>query len=539
MSIDEELVETLAIKPGMVIGGKYRVEHLLAAGGMGAVLKAHHEILDKPVAIKMIRPELATRRDVAQRFLREARAAAKIASDNVARVTDVDMFDDRTPFMVMEFLEGEDLHDYLVGQGSLPIALAIDFAIQALIGLDAAHSKGVVHRDLKPSNLFLERREDGSRRVKLLDFGISKIVDSEDAALKAGATTSAGQMLGTPRYMSPEQVANAKTVDGRTDLWAIALILYEMLTGSYPFDGGSSGQILANILTNAVPPLRDRREDAPEALEEALDRGLRKDREQRFRTSRQMIQALAPFASRRMQAIAGEYEEIAGEPIPTVKSPNLDGPNSPTRDSNPSPTPNSANKSRSVALKATEVAGDAKDGVATRISGGGDKVTKTAAETPTAGAKSPAPNAPPAMSTETGISSELKPPSQSGWKIGAVALVAAALAGGVWFVTRDPGKTATPANSLAATEPTTTSVTSASKDASQAATVTATAPTVEVVTTSATTSASADTSAVAAPSESTPAAKTAARPPTTAKAKPSAQPTATATSTGGMIRIRD
>ncbi len=230
MSVDEDLAAALPVKVGDVIAGKYRVDALLAAGGMGAVFKAHHEILDKGVAIKLMRPELATHKQIAQRFLREARAAAKITSDYVARVADVDLLDAKTPYMVMDLLVGDDLCTIMETTPRLPIAQAVDYAIEALFGLEAAHARGVVHRDLKPSNLFVEKLDGGGRRVKVLDFGISKVLGSDgDEGMKAGATTGAGQLLGTPRYMSPEQVASAKNVDNRTDLWSLGMILYEML----------------------------------------------------------------------------------------------------------------------------------------------------------------------------------------------------------------------------------------------------------------------------------------------------------------------
>ncbi len=303
------LEETLSLPPGTLIAKKYRVEKLLAAGGMGAVLRAHHEALDQPVAIKVMRPELADRREAAQRFMREARAAAKIASDYVARVTDVDTLPDDTPFMVMEYLDGRDLDALLEEHKRLPIAQAVDFAIQALAGVEAAHALGVVHRDLKPSNLFLVERPGAPPRIKILDFGISKVVDdTADRGLKAGATTSAGAMLGTPRYMSPEQVASAKSVDARTDIWAMGLILYEMLTGSYPFTGDNSGEILAAILNAPPAPLRELRPDAPPELDDAVARALAKRRDERFSSAREMMKALAPFASKRVQALVIELE---------------------------------------------------------------------------------------------------------------------------------------------------------------------------------------------------------------------------------------
>ncbi|NUO54918.1 MAG: protein kinase [Polyangiaceae bacterium] len=311
--------DKLSALAGTLIAKKYRVERLLAAGGMGAVLKAHHEALDQAVAIKVMRPELADKSEAAQRFLREARAAAKISSDFVARVTDTGTLEDDTPFMVMEFLEGRDLDQLIEAEGRLPIMRAVDYSVQALAGLAAAHAMGIVHRDLKPSNLFLAQRPDGTSRVKLLDFGISKVVDAAgDRALKAGATTSAGAMLGTPRYMSPEQVSSAKSVDLRTDIWSMGLILYEMLTASYPFQGENSGEILAAILTNPVPPVAGLRPDVPDGVAAVVHRALAKSRHERFETAHAMMQALAPFASKRVQALLPDIEDVAS--VPTVRA---------------------------------------------------------------------------------------------------------------------------------------------------------------------------------------------------------------------------
>lgn len=299
---DKQLLEALGLDIGTTVAGKYRIEALIASGGMGAVLRAHHEVLDQTVAIKVMRPELASNREAAQRFLREARAAAKVASDYVCRVTDVDLFDDATPYMVMEHLHGEDLDSIVESPDEVAVTDAVDYIMQALAGLEAAHAIGVVHRDLKPSNLFLVTRADGTKRIKVLDFGISKVM-GDGGELKAGATTSTEAILGTPRYMSPEQISSAKDVDARTDLWAIGLILYELLTKRYPFEGETAGAILASVLTSDPPPIRQIRRDVPPGLHAAVHRCLAKNREHRFAGARQLLDKLGPFASRRVQAL--------------------------------------------------------------------------------------------------------------------------------------------------------------------------------------------------------------------------------------------
>jgi serine/threonine-protein kinase len=312
MSEDQELLEELGAEPGRVIAGKYRVEALLATGGMGAVIRARHEVLEQDVAIKLMRPEVAKRAELAQRFLREARAAAKISSDYVARVTDVDRLADGTPFMVMEYLDGEDLHQVISRDAPLAVEAAVDAVMEGLAGVDAAHRLGIVHRDLKPSNLFVVRLEDGRRRVKVLDFGISKALDeAASSSLKAGATTSTDAILGTPRYMSPEQVSSSKDVDGRTDLWSMGLILYEALSGEYPFVADTAQGLFAEILTEPVVSLRPARAEVPQALEKVLLRCLERARSQRWASARELMVALAPFASNRVRHALLDGQELA------------------------------------------------------------------------------------------------------------------------------------------------------------------------------------------------------------------------------------
>jgi serine/threonine-protein kinase len=298
------------VLPGALIGGKYRVLDFLAEGGMGAVVRARHEVLQQDVAIKLMKRELAEDGASAQRFLREARAAARIASDYVAKVTDVDLLEDGTPYMVMELLEGRDLAARLAVGDQLPIREAVDYTLQALAGVEAAHAIGVVHRDLKPSNLFLVTRSDGVR-VKVLDFGISKVLEEHAPASLKLAQTTGQVVMGTPRFMSPEQFASTRDVDLRTDLWAMGLILYEMLTQSYPFDGETPGAILTKILSSAPPPVRKLRFDAPMELDRAVMRCLERDREKRFPSARELMRAIAPYASRRVQALLFDHDPHA------------------------------------------------------------------------------------------------------------------------------------------------------------------------------------------------------------------------------------
>ncbi len=300
----------LGLDPDAMIANKYRVERMLAVGGMGAIVKAHHEVLDHPVAIKLMKPEFAKEKEASQRFLREARAAAKIRSECVARVTDVDLFNG-VPYMVMEFLEGRDLEAVIEEGERVPIRDAVDYVLQALDGLGAAHALGVVHRDLKPSNLFLTKNRKGHPIVKVLDFGISKIVGNEPQSdgLYAGAVTGDGSLLGTPRYMSPEQIRSSRHVDRRTDIWAVGLILYELLA-RYPFEEEGAVELLTEIMTTTEPPIRSLRPEVPERLAETVHACLVKSRDDRMPDARTVLLALAPFASRRVRATLLDPDEL-------------------------------------------------------------------------------------------------------------------------------------------------------------------------------------------------------------------------------------
>ncbi len=281
------------VQPGEVLGGKFRVERVLGVGGMGVVVAATHLQLGQLVALKfMFRPATAHPEHVA-RFEREARAAVRLKSDHVAKVTDVGKLDDGAPYMVMEFLEGNDLDHHLERQGPLPVQLAVDFVMQACEAVAEAHSLGIVHRDLKPKNLFLTEKLGGKQVVKVLDFGISKMMDEAgDMSL-----TSTTQVMGSPNYMSPEQLRSARDVDARTDIWALGAILYELLTGRVPFPAESVTQLTAMVIADAPRPPSQLRPDLPRALEAVILKCLEKSREDRFATVADLVDALVPFAS--------------------------------------------------------------------------------------------------------------------------------------------------------------------------------------------------------------------------------------------------
>lgn len=282
------------VQEGDLLAGKYRVEKVLGFGGMGVVVSAFRGDLEQRVAVKFLSQAAAERPDAAERFRREARAAAKIKSEHVARVLDVGTLDTGLPYMVMEFLEGNDIAEELRQFERLPISDAVEFVLQAIEALAEAHSAGVVHRDLKPGNLFLARRADGTRRVKVLDFGISKALSG--SSVEELSLTKTAALIGSPLYMAPEQMRSAKDVDTRADIWSLGAMLYEMLTGQPPYLGESIPQLCAALLHDDPIPLRQHRPEVPEGLDHAVLRCLMKDRNQRFPNVFELGRALLPFA---------------------------------------------------------------------------------------------------------------------------------------------------------------------------------------------------------------------------------------------------
>jgi serine/threonine-protein kinase len=283
-------------RAGDIVAGKYVLERLLGQGGMGAVFAAKHVKLGKPVAIKIMLADRSNP-EASARFINEGRAAANIQNEHVVRVDDVDE-EMGYAYMVLELLEGQDLSQLLehLPQKRLPPHVAVDYVLQALRGIIQAHAMGIVHRDLKPSNLFLAKRKDGSEVVKVLDFGISKQQASSAFAASPGALTSTQAMLGSPLYMSPEQLRSSKSVDQRSDIWALGVILYELITGTLPFNGESLGELFAAILeTDPLPPSK-RVDGVPPGLEQIILRCLQRRPEHRFQTASELAAALAPFA---------------------------------------------------------------------------------------------------------------------------------------------------------------------------------------------------------------------------------------------------
>jgi serine/threonine-protein kinase len=282
--------EPLTWQPEDVVAGKYRLVRVLGEGGMGIVYEAHHVRLRQRLAIKMVRPVLATRNNIVLRFEREARAAAQLRSVHAAKVIDVDATADGVPYIVMEFLEGQSLSSLLEAEHRLGIQDVIGWVLETCCAIGEAHDLGIVHRDLKPSNLFLAS-ESGRSVVKVLDFGISKLADESETSLTTTQVT-----LGTPNYMSPEQVRSAREVDARTDVWSLGVILYELLTGQVPFKGTSPSAVLAAIVADPVSSMLELRPDIPRGLDAVVLKALSKRAGDRYGDVRALAAALTPFA---------------------------------------------------------------------------------------------------------------------------------------------------------------------------------------------------------------------------------------------------
>ncbi len=283
----------LPVHEGEILAGKYRIDRILGAGGMGVVVAATHLELGQRVAIKFLLPAAMQGQGARERFTREARAAATLRSDHVAHVVDVGTLDNGAPYMIMEFLEGCDLGQLLAKHGPLRVDEAVGYVLQACDAVSEAHASGIVHRDLKPGNLFLTRKPNGAAHIKVLDFGISKStkVGSEEFSL-----TKTTDVMGSPLYMAPEQVRSARDVDERTDIWAMGVILYELLTGRVPFPAQNVPQLCALILEKEPEPIAVVRPDLPFELVAAVQKCLAKDPAQRFSSIGDLMRVLFPFA---------------------------------------------------------------------------------------------------------------------------------------------------------------------------------------------------------------------------------------------------
>src|SRR5215471_3304349 len=296
---------------GTVVESKYEIERVLGVGGMGVVVAARHVQLGQRVAIKFMRGLAAEDATAVDRFLREARAAVALSSEHVTRVLDVGRLSGGAPYIVMEHLSGVDLGEVLRQHGPIATVHAVNSVLQACEAIAEAHAIGIIHRDLKPANLFVTRRNDGTPLVKVLDFGISKRSDF-DAVLGRATLTPTGYLMGSPAYMSPEQVRSPKSVDARTDVWALGVILYETLTGVAPFAGETVGGTLAKIVAESPTPIRAIRPDLPEGLALVIAQCLERQLDQRIRTVGELAVKLSPFAPRESAISVERIVRISG-----------------------------------------------------------------------------------------------------------------------------------------------------------------------------------------------------------------------------------
>ena len=301
---------------GKTAGGKYRLVRLLGSGGMGEVYEAQHSIVGRRFAIKFLHPLLASNSEVVARFQREAQAAGSLENENIAAVVDAGTSDDGAPYLVMEYLEGEDLAHLLVRGGPLSAPRSTYIVIQACRGLAAAHGRGIVHRDLKPENLFICRRNDGSDLVKILDFGIAKL---HTGGAGAGLTQT-GTTIGTPYYMSLEQARGAKEVDHRTDIYALGVILYEILSGTKPHPGESYNEILYHVLTQEPARLDSIRPGLPSGLSAVVEKAMACEAGDRYASVTDLMEALIPFAGRAVTPIRSQVGLPAAQGA-TIQSP--------------------------------------------------------------------------------------------------------------------------------------------------------------------------------------------------------------------------
>jgi len=289
--------------PSEVIEGRYRVAGWLGGGGMGDVYEVEHLRLGRLFALKVLRADLARECTLVERFDREARAVAALRSDYVVSIVDAGSLDDGRPFFVMERLQGQDLRQLLTRCPVLPVRRAVNLAIDACLGLHATHAAGLVHRDMKPENLFIARSEDGGDRCKLLDFGVAKRAHHEQ--------TNPGALVGTARYMAPEQVAHDAPVGPPADLFAMGVILYRCLSATNPFEADSLERVLFRIMNDVAAPLDSISPQVPRELAHVIGRALAKNPAERPDGALSLARALLPFAGVARELPAAHVWDLA------------------------------------------------------------------------------------------------------------------------------------------------------------------------------------------------------------------------------------
>jgi serine/threonine-protein kinase len=307
------------VRPGDVIAEKYRVERMLGAGGMGYVVAAKHLQLRELVALKFVRQGVLDGDEAVARFIREARASARLKGEHAVRVYDVGTLPSGDPYMVMEYLDGCDLGQLVKRRGTLSVEESADYILQACDALAEAHALGIVHRDVKLANLFLTQGPGGTPLIKVLDFGISK---GNPFEMDLGMTTTSA-MLGSPRFMSPEQMRDPRGVDARTDVWSLGVILYRLVSGVLPFDADALGMLFSKVMHQPHRALVDARPDLNPAFCAVVDKCLEKEPSQRFANVSELAHALVPFtaAPARAQALADRIAMTLKVPPGTMPLP--------------------------------------------------------------------------------------------------------------------------------------------------------------------------------------------------------------------------
>ncbi len=317
------IADETSVKPGDLLGGKYRVERVLGAGGMGIVVAARHVELDTRFALKLMRTSAVRDADSVERFVREARAAVRLKGEHCVHVVDVGKLDDGAPYIVMELLVGRDLAALVAYEGARSATEAVDYILQACEGIAEAHALGIVHRDVKPQNLFVIKGVDGRPLVKVLDFGLAKTLA---ASKEMRALTQTTAVMGSPQYMSPEQMRASREVDARTDLWSLGVCLYELLVGKPPFDGMTVPELCSMVLKEPPTPMPS---GIPRGLIKIVMRCLEKEPAKRYASVAELADALDAFATtsgaaERIRAVLEKPRERFDSTSPAQFDPNAE-----------------------------------------------------------------------------------------------------------------------------------------------------------------------------------------------------------------------
>lgn len=315
------------VKPGDVLAGKYRVERLLGSGGMGYVVSARHLQLDQLVAMKFLKQNAIDNAEASERFFREAKAAAKLRSENIAKIHDVGTLETGEPYIVMEHLDGYDLAALAKRGEILAPSVACEYVMQACEALAEAHTLGIVHRDIKLANLFVTTGPTGAPLLKVLDFGISKTNPFGESEHEM---TKAASLLGSPRFMSPEQMRDPRAVDGRTDIWSLGVVLYRLVAGQPPFEAEALGRLLTMVMHEKEAPLSTIRSDLPPGFEAVVARCLEKAPDARFADVAELAAALVPFCDDETRARSALDRISAVLTLPMRMRSGLTGPPGPT-----------------------------------------------------------------------------------------------------------------------------------------------------------------------------------------------------------------